>query len=500
MKYIKFYIITMLASGMLYSCHKDLGNYDYTPINEITIAGFKDTTVLLGDPFKLTPNIIGTIDKSGDTTKYTYKWTAIGPSSLLIADRVKELGTGYTLNLPRVSLPAAPWTVYLFVTDKTTGVTWKNSFLLTVSTSVFEGYLLLTDVNGKARLDMLSYRNGGFVLMKDAPAQVGSALPAQGKPIQVVSYSYEPATWGIYLLTETQTTRIHPDNFSWQFTYNIAYEMSGGAVPANFKAKFLKGGTSSSLNTAWMVGEDDNLYYYLRFNQIRMGVPVNIEAGEANPFPVAPYMATSNTSGAIMFDKNKKRFMKLDNSATRATRMNNGTLFDHNNVKGDLRFMENLYQSNNIYAVLHYPDSVNKIYIARFALSGAQSYYSPVLAPGVEQADFYTFHPDLPYLFYNIGSKVYEYDLSLKTSKLMIDFGTKKITCMKFQEFIFRGSRPNYGQWYDKLMVAVENPEKPVGENGELHLYTVPPVNGDLTLYQSYNGFGKVKDFTYRER
>jgi hypothetical protein len=500
MKHIKLYIITFLTATLLYSCYKDRGNYDYNEINEVTINGLKDTTVLLGASYKLTPGIIGTIDKNGDTTKYTYKWTAIGPGTLLIGDRVKELGTSYTLDLPVLTLQPTTWTVFLFVTDKETGIVWKASYRLTVSTSVYEGYLLLTEVNDRTRLDMLSYRNGSFVLMKDVLTTVGSALPPQGKPIQVVSYNYDPTMWGIYMLTETKTTKIQPDNFSWQFTYDITYEMSGGAVPPTFKAKFLKGAT----NTAWMVGEDDNLYYYLRVLQVRMGLPVNIESGQAKPFKVAPYLATpggSNADGAIMFDKDNKRFMKLPWNGSVATRMNNGTLFDYNNVKGDLRFMENLYGANNVYAVLHYPDSVNKIYIARFALvNNIQTYYAPVLAPGVEQADFYRFHPDLPYLFYNIGSKVYEYDLSLKTSRLMIDFGNKKITCMKFPEFLLKGSRPNYGQWYDKLMVTVEDPTKPAGENGELHLYTVPPVNGNLTLYQSFTGFGKVKDFIYRER
>lgn len=79
----------------------------------------------------------------------------------------------------------------------------------------------------------------------------------------------------------------------------------------------------------------------------------------------------------------------------------------------------------------------------------------------------------------------------------MIDFGNKKITCMKFQDF---ANRSKYGSLYNKLMVAVEDPSKPVGTNGEFHLYTVPPVNGDLTLFQSFSGFGSVKDFTYRER
>lgn len=499
MKNIQLYIIVLLATALLTACYKDKGNYNYVAINEITIEGLRDTTVLQGQPYKLTPNIIATIDKTGDTTKYTYKWTAIGPGNLLPTERVKQLGTGYTLNMPTVTLLPTTWAVFFFITDKETGVTWRASYNLTVSTSVYEGYLLLTDVNNKTRLDMLSYRNGSFVLMKDVLTSVGSTIPPQGKPIQVVSYNYDPSMWGVYLLTETQTSKVQPDNFSWNFTYDIKYEMSAGSVPATFKAKYLRGG-GLSLHSAWMVGEDDNLYYYLRVNQVKMGLPVNIESGQTKPFKVAPYIATSTTNGSIMFDKDNKRFMKLAWDGSVVTKMNNGTLFDHNNVKGDLRFMENLYGSNNIYAVLYYPDSTHKIYVARFAINGVQSYYAPVAEPGVEQADFYTFHPDLPYLFYNIGSKVYEYDLSLKTSKMMIDFGNKKITCMKFQEFLLKGARPNYATLYDKLMVAVEDPVKPAGENGELHLYTVPPVNGNLSLFQSYSGFGKVKDFTYRER
>ncbi|MCH5686838.1 PKD-like family lipoprotein [Niabella sp. W65] len=494
---MRAYILFLLSTVLLVSCYKDKGNYDYTEINEIAIEGFSDTTVFYGEPYKVTPQITGTIDKSGDTARYTYKWTAIGPASLLIGDRVKELGTSFTLNLTTVTLQPSTWTIYFFVKDKETGITWNKSFKLNVSTSIFEGYLLLTDVNDKTRLDMLSYRDGNFVLMKDVLSSVGSTIPQQGKPVQIVSYNYDPTMWGIYLLTETQTTKIHPETFAWQFTYDINYEMSAGSVPATFKGKYLRGG----VNMAWLVGEDDNLYYYYRVFQIKMGLPVNIEAGQVSPFKVAPFIASNSSGVAIMFDKDARRFMRLASGGAVATKMNNGTLFDHNNVKGDLRFMENLYGTDNVYAVLHYPDSVNKIHVARFAMSGVQSYFAPVLAPNVDKADFYTFSPDLGYMFYNVGSKIYEYDLSLKTSKLMIDLGNKKITQLKFQEFLRRSSKPDtYGQWYNKLMVAVEDPARPVGENGELHLYTVPPVNGDLTLFQSYTGFGKIKDFTYRER
>lgn len=491
--FLRIYFAVFVASVLFTACYKDKGNYDYVEINEVAIEGLKDTTVFFGEPFNVTPDIIGTIDKNGDTSKYTYKWTALGPGNWLPADRLRELGTNYNLNLPTVTLSPASWTVYLFVTEKETGITWKTSFKLNVSTTIYEGYLLLTEVNNKSRLDMLSYRDGNFVVMKDVLKSVGSNLPAQGKPLQIVSYNYDPKMWGIYLLTETQTTKIHPDTFDWLFNYDISYEMAGGSVPQGFKGNYLKGGS----NTAWFVGENDFLYYYYRVFQIRMGLPVSIEAGQSTPFKVAPFIATNGIGDAIMFDKDNKRFMRLASGGSVSGKMNNGTLFDHNNVKGDLLFMENLYRSDNVYAVLNYPDSVNKIHVARFAMTGLQSYYAPIVAPNVDQADFYTFSPDLAYMFYNVGSKVYEYDLSLKTTKEMIDFGNKKITCMKFQDF---NNRSKYAEWYNKLMVAVEDPSKPVGENGALHLYTVPPVNGNLTLFQSFTGFGKVKDFTYRER
>ena len=131
--FFKINLAIFIASLFLVSCYKDKGNYDYVDINEVAIEGLADTTVFFGEPFKVTPDISGTIDKNGDPSKYTYKWTALGPGNWLPADRLRELGTSHDLDLSSVTLAPATWTVYLFVTEIESGITpfkFSTIFLL----------------------------------------------------------------------------------------------------------------------------------------------------------------------------------------------------------------------------------------------------------------------------------------------------------------------------------------------------------------------------------
>ncbi len=51
-----------------------------------------------------------------------------------------------------------------------------------------------------------------------------------------------------------------------------------------------------------------------------------------------------------------------------------------------------------------------------------------------------------------------------------------------------------------KLIVTSYDPAQPEGSNGKFELFTVPAVNGDLELLESYTGFGKIVDVSFRER
>lgn len=49
-------------------------------------------------------------------------------------------------------------------------------------------------------------------------------------------------------------------------------------------------------------------------------------------------------------------------------------------------------------------------------------------------------------------------------------------------------------------MAASVDPARPEGANGTLEEYTVPPVQGDLGLVNSWSGLGRIVALSYRSR
>jgi hypothetical protein len=118
-----------------------------------------------------------------------------------------------------------------------------------------------------------------------------------------------------------------------------------------------------------------------------------------------------------------------------------------------------------------------------------------MLATDIGKAEQFAINPDFGYIFYNVGSKVYEYDMFQKRSKLMVDKGVDKISLMKFQQVFMRSTK----DVSNKLVVCSYNPGSPA-ESGKMELYNVPNLNADLSLTASYTGFGKIVSVSYRER
>jgi hypothetical protein len=158
------------------------------------------------------------------------------------------------------------------------------------------------------------------------------------------------------------------------------------------------------------------------------------------------------------------------------------------------------FNGGDVFAILKGGDG--KIFLARFNLTTAiQTYYGEITGAEIGNADKFAVNPTYGYLFYSAGSKVYEYDMSLKSSKLMLDKGAEKISLLKYQKFVKGGStRPYYESRKNQLMVCSYDPALPAERNGKMELYTVPSLNGDLTLGESYSGFGKIVSVSYRER
>ncbi|GGH12621.1 hypothetical protein GCM10007422_32680 [Pedobacter zeae] len=488
---------------MLNSCKKDIGNYDYTEINELKQTDIpKEITAIYGKQLVFNPTVSFTQDANFDETKYTYEWTYIGPNGLG-GSKLFQLATTKNLNM-QVSIVAGTYSAYFSVTNKDTGIKYTKPFTLKISNEINEGWIMMNEVNGRARVDMLSLNTAGtFDVINDLLATTNSGLTLTGKPVMAYTYNTglligpDAISYGLYLGTDQGTTKIDPNTFKWTKTMTLNYEMFGD-IPAGFYADVIQ---QRGSGTSYMIGKG-NAYYYERVQNIYYSVPINYITSEQKGFEVAPFVGgdPSSITQAIFYDKTNRRFVKHTGSASTCTTLPDppdaNKLFSFS-TKMDLLFMKwSSYASGGIFAVLKDPNSTKR-YLARFNTSdNVQTYYAEILGTDFVNAEFYAVNPEFGYLFYAVGSKIYEYDMVYKTSKLMLDFGSKKISYLNFYEFKSNTKYPDRM----KLMVGSYDPSISDGTEGSLGIYTVPGLNGDLVLAKSYTGFGKVKSITYRER
>lgn len=496
------------------SCAKDKGNYDYHEINEVDIDNFDSENgyqVLFGEVLSISPALKMTQNPSPEN--YTYEWSLRLPGVQGVNGkpaRDSVLSTDQNFN-KKVELAPGSYVLQYKVTDKTTNMRFQERANLTVTTDVYEGFLILSDVNNQSRLDMISAKKNStdsLVQYTDVLAKMGSTLPMTGKPYQVncmlwTRSNIDPLNYGIFVLNGAGTNRIHQETFAFAPTMNIRYQMLGN-VPADFAAERITGKFSGAITISYLMYANGNMYTYSTSGgYIFKYEPVNIYTINSTPFRVSKYAAT-NGNQSLMYDMDGRNFVSLStfSNATVAKLPDN---FGYP-TGYDLLYMEKDY-NNVVFAIMQDPVT-SKRYVLRVRLNLAFNvnngdYFKEITGTDIANATCFAMSPELGYLFYSVGGKVYEYDASLNSSILMVDRGAEEVTYLDFQFFynaLAAKANPNYRNWRNWLMVGSYNPAGPAGNNGTLKLFSVPPVNGQLVEKISFGGFGKIVSVSYRER
>ncbi len=497
MKQIQYLVIMMVLCIAAVSCYKDKGNYNYHPINELSFLNFDTTngySVEFGQPLTVSPQIKGTLDTSGAQKSYSYEW------SLYFNSKDSVISTDKILNV-KLQEPPGNYTLQLIVTDKTTGVQYAIRTQLLIITEIFEGFLVLNEVSGKSRLDMITYNrtDNTYKQHTDILTEMGSQLPVQGKPIQVFCMESEyfaktPDSYLIYLVTETGTYRLNPETFGYIDQYNFRNEITG-QIPADFMPLNLSGGIQYGITPMMFLSEGANIYKrgfeYPTFPY----VPINIYAGAATPFKAFPIVPMYYLYATI-YNMDKRTFTSFSLSGVNVTDMAPASGFP---VGRDMVYMEGKL-NGNAYAVMKDPGTTT-YYMVRFSpFMKLVSYNEQITGTDIDKAEHFAVSPDLGYLFYSVGGKVYEYDPFLKTSFLMLDKGSARITYLSFQSFFASASFTKYADWSKLLNVGTYDPSGAEGSNGTLEQYSVPPINAALTRTNVWTGLGKITSVTYRER
>jgi hypothetical protein len=495
----------MLAIGLIItSCNKDTGNYVYHSINQVTFSNIdtvKGYQVLFDDSLSIAPTLVLSQDKAG-SGNYKYEWSFHLGSPAAPPERDSVISISKDLKT-RINLPPGQYSLQYRVTDNGTGVTFQVRTNVNVTTDVYEGYMLLNNVGGQSRLDMISYNNGSgsFTQYIDVLKKMGSTVPMNGTPYQVYCTQYTlpnitPENYGIFILNSAGCNRVNQETFAYDPSMNIR-NLFIGDVPASFipQHMFNEGAFGLAYPVIYLF-EGGNVYSYSVFNGYAFHYsPLNVYTASGTPFNVAPYGVSTGSTGAF-YNSDKKNFVT-------AASYNSTSLTDAGaNFKYptglDLVYMEKDY-NNNTFAILKDP-ATSKKYLLKFPIGGVQNYYQEIVGTDIANATNFALSPTFGYLFYSAGGKVYEYDPSLQTSILMVDKSPANITYLNFQHFFNRTNstvNKNYSTWANYLSVASYGA---ADDSGTFELYSVPPVNGQIVKMNGWNGFGKIVSVSYRER
>lgn len=493
----KLYLLSCLITILLLSCFKDEGNYIYNDINEVKISGLPEEVEIYYrnvDTLRAKPVVEGNLD-AGDHSRYYYEWKAVSrpkgaeTSSSFVIGQEKELNYF-------VVLPDNEYDIYCCVKDTLTRVTWNSSFPIKVTTELNAGWLVLSELEGNCKLDLISLSAKQNVVVRDVfqdfPKLEGPKALQYCFNMNNVQYRTDPR---FYLLSEGGCYKLDVENYQWAEEGNIFYEMMES--PENYVPGIRAAGYG------WEFVASHGMAYGVSkpFGMAGpFGLPCNHLTDSEDYFEVAeaigfyPHYYYSNGI-RVLYDITNKRFLRLANNMLSCEEiLVEETYFPWTTGK-DFVYMGNTpYDGGSTYAILKEPQSENlSMYMMRIGTGITQRKYVELNdAPDISKAECFAVYPASNWLFYAVGNTIYQYDLNGHYEKIVLE--GMKVTFLKFN--IFTGLSPDESVQRQLVVGCID--ETTGGLNGHMCFYKVPTSWGDeFELIGEYSSFGKPVDAVY---
>src|SRR6187431_321212 len=170
-KRFQFLLVSSLLVCFFCACKKDLGNYDYTDANVITITTdmanvdplvvVNNDSVVVKQNDSLLVNIL--LSQTKPSNDLSFEWTVIQTASQIGNPPQYQLGNSQQLKT-KITLPPNLYKLVVKVTDKTTGVSFYKYYWMNVDTSPWgnEGWVVLQDqpLDGGCDISVITTRDG----------------------------------------------------------------------------------------------------------------------------------------------------------------------------------------------------------------------------------------------------------------------------------------------------------------------------------------------------
>jgi hypothetical protein len=541
-------------------CNDDLGNYEYHDINTVTILGIRSSYVVdSGDTLRINPVLRFSIEESQD--EYAYAWFCY-QKEIIIRHKEKPTLWAETRNLefPMTgqwarTTETIDYTCFYRVTNLTTGVSYiSNQFRVSVRNPFAVGYLALCEKENGFDIDMIAELPDSMQFFPNLLSLQNSALPRQNEtPVDIVAYwdvlspeKYAPERYGVCILTENYTSRVHPTDYSYLQSYDLKSQIINSTVDvANFVPKKLvvkpgnAGYASATINDVGLNSRihayvDSSWYFYATPSVNNMPVwylydePVNKKKGQTTSYRAAPYIAASSNISAILYNETDKTFMsqlydynspEVILSTTPFTTAANTFMLFLNDPQSPGTERTLVYMNDN-YAIVK--DGNNGFRYVSFELNdGGTTKGQPKTfkrgriisaCPDLNQVKHWFVFQN--YLFYATEKKVYaqylaDLEAQIKDLNREIDLTDYILNDDEYQTIsllkVIRKGSPSAG-FYSHICAGTYS-DSPAGQNGKLEIFRFDATEGTLRLAPineiakpAWKGLGKIVGLTYKEK
>lgn len=371
-KIIQLILLTVCGLGI--SCYDDKGNYNYEDINEVKIGGIwldraYDKFAFL-DTLEIYPTIEGTFYKD-DLSHYSYEWKLIperGASEEVdyVVSREKDL------ILPIVVNPGG-YSGFFKVKDNAENTEWGVQFTVNVTTMTSEGWMVLCEKQGQARMDLIAHTSETEVrIARDIWREKEYRT---GKPYALF-FDYDVARMTTLLACEAGTYVLdknleagEPNNLKWMF--------GTGPERVDIRGSGSDQLSNKAVNREFLIDKYGDLYFREWLNPGSLfDYPMNLLDGdriELAPWVGIPLFDRKNPSYSIMghstifYDNTYKRLVQLQDNATKLN-VARFTGVQMETGEYELIYMQSILDSYT-YAIFQKPGD-NQYYIYKMQLLG----------------------------------------------------------------------------------------------------------------------------------
>lgn len=550
-KILYLFVSLVLLLSMPSCLYEDLGNYDYKNINEVIVKGIETdkyiTRMASIDNYDLVPEVEFTTNKSEDN--YSYKWEALKKNATSSENAVFELGTEKNLT-SRVDLAAGEYICYYYITDKTTNIVWSTKFYLAITSEIDEkGWLVLCDVDGVGRLDIVSPLVSGDFQLNGwrVNRNIVQNMDVMGKPRKlVVASDFHQDHSLLYVAGDNGTYRLKNKTYHMGDSTDMRLEF--GSYPEKvILTGMAQTITNSKGDNMVRIAVDDKgdfkLMNYVQggalymFNQ-NINPTYTPDNGEERYFVAAPWcgvrliffpmggMANTGENGnggnndnnnhnLIVYDQTYKRFLRIANTSNKPEVMsfvNDGALW--NGAKTGLRMIygENISVSGNQFRQMFLTLLTDEKDVWLYAVAPLKNgenkqMYFMKLSPGADLlgATSYAFSSQRERMYFSKGSSVYVIDYSAQgdgVAQPILDFPGEEVVklCFWLRLTNVLPAQQPWNQSTDWLTIGSNRIGVDAGECGVLRSYELPSLMGGTHVEKvKESDLGKIVDIAFKE-